>query len=192
LVSSRHASGTWGKTSRLRYSEIESFKGTFSVSRFLASGLALLYLYYFTHSNIWKWLSKVPLFRFPETASALINRQTLHQVLGLSAIRYSIYVAQYVAFYKFFGLTSGMGLLAANTSILLVLHSLAPVVPLVDPGVRGSLALWVFASGGENAVAVLWATLSVWILNVALPALTGLLLVWKIPKNEFARSAEQR
>lgn len=64
---------------------------------------------------------------------------------------------------------------------LLFFYALAvvPTIALAELGVRGAIGIYLFAPWCGAACGVLLATLSLWMLNLALPALAGAVLLWQ-------------
>ena len=121
----------------------------------------------------WPWLNR----RFPSIKPETGARWA--GLLLLSGIRYAIYLSQYVLVFKAFGIDHlPLPVLAGWIALLLMLYSVAPIMPLLDPAVRSGLALWLFAPVSVSPLSLAAATGSIWLLNVALPALTGLYFLW--------------
>lgn len=117
--------------------------------------------------------------RFERASSVLsrFERSVLLGVLFLSAARYVLFTFQFVLLLHVFG--SGVGAWAAVFGVPLVylIATLIPSVMLTELGVRGSVAVAVFAPMGGDAAVVLLATTCLWMINVALPACVGSLLL---------------
>jgi hypothetical protein len=64
---------------------------------------------------------------------------------------------------------------------MLLLQSFSPAVALLDLGVRGNIALWVFTAFSLMNNSVLAAVFLVWFINLCFPALVGyfFILQWK-------------
>jgi len=50
-----------------------------------------------------------------------------------------------------------------------------PTITIAEPGVRGSLSLLIFGVFSTNEAGILAASLTLWIINLAIPALLGAL-----------------
>lgn len=103
------------------------------------------------------------------------------QVLGLSWLRYGVFTTQFLILLWIFGihlplpdLISGVGMVYLAKSVVPAFHFLS------DLGVREFSALYVFSLYQAEPSAVLAATLSLWLLNILLPALSGSALVWRL------------
>ncbi len=117
--------------------------------------------------------------RFGQASAVLarFQRSQLLMVLLLSALRYALFTFQFVLLLHVFG--AGIGLWAAVLGVPLVylIATMIPSVMLTELGVRGSVAVAVFGPMGGDASIVLLATSCLWMINVALPACVGSLVL---------------
>lgn len=104
-----------------------------------------------------------------------LTHVTMAKALFISLLRYAIFALQFILLLRFFntGLLFsesiiGIGLLYA--SMLLI-----PTIAVAEPGVRGSLSLLIFGVFSSNSAGILAASLTLWIVNLAVPALVGAL-----------------
>jgi len=98
-------------------------------------------------------------------------------VLVISLLRYIIFSVQYYLILQAFGLT-----FSSYTKILLIpfcflITSSIPTIVISEIGVRGSVGLFVFGIISDNNLAILSASVLLWVINVALPALFGLFFI---------------
>ncbi len=147
----------------------------------LLSGMACFLL------PVWPWLNRrLPGIK-PDTSGHW------GQLLMFSGMRYACYLLQYILVFDAFGIDSlPLPVLAGWIAILLMLYSVAPVMPLLDPAVRSGMALWLFGPVSVNPLALAAATGTVWLMNVALPALVGLYFLWTSPAYESDFATAQR
>lgn len=117
--------------------------------------------------------------RFGQASAVLarFRRSELLVVLLLSAARYALFTCQFVLLLRVFG--AGVDTWGAVLGVPLVylIATLIPSVMLTELGVRGSVAVAVFAPLGGDASIVLLATTCLWMINVALPACVGSLIL---------------
>lgn len=122
--------------------------------------------------------------RYDERWQALrdIPRRRSLQVLGLSAVRYAVFVGQGVLSFATFAPEVGMEAVLLGIPVVYLLATLVPTMLLTDLGVRGSVAVFLFTPLGGEAAHVLLAMSVVWTINVLVPALIGsvILLVARI------------
>ncbi len=103
------------------------------------------------------------------------HRSELWRVLGISALRYCVYVTQYLFLLWAFKvpISSFMGVMGIGS--IFFLQTLIPSIALVELGIRGNLALQVFGSylAHNEGLSIMAATFLLWFINLVLPALLG-------------------
>ena len=107
-----------------------------------------------------------------------LNAQVNALVLSF-VIRFSVYASQYVLLLIFFGGGTQIFQLAIHSVVFLLVQTFSPLMPLFDVSFRNSSALFVFKNFTTGNLAVLSAVTSVWLLNLALPAIAGYLFIFK-------------
>ena len=71
------------------------------------------------------------------------------------------------------------------SSLVFFTISIIPTIAITEIGVRGSLAIYFFGLISSNNIGILTATFSLWIVNLVLPALIGIIFVYNL---KFFRS----
>jgi len=127
------------------------------------------------------WLRRIPLpagllWRAREALISL-SVPTVRRVWGLSLLRGMIFLGQYAALLMAFGFEEGPLLAIALVSITLLIKSLAPSIALAELGVRESVALAVMGLAQVSAPVIVAATFALFLINLILPALAGLLVI---------------
>ena len=135
---------------------------------------------YFYPGVLRNLLLLVPFLRRFERASNVLSsyqRSDLLSVLLLSIARYIVFSAQFVVL--LWGFSAGVTQVEAALAVPVVylIATLIPSVMLTELGVRGSVAMAVLAPLGANDAIVLIATTCLWMINVALPACAGSLIL---------------
>lgn len=102
---------------------------------------------------------------------------TLSKVLFYAFLRYLTYALQYYLMIRYFGIEVNIinGLVSIATIFLL--QTSIPLPPLMGLLVRGKVALHIWGFYGANELSILAATFSLWLLNLILPALLGLIFI---------------
>ncbi len=140
--------------------------------------LAML-LYFHLEKLTWvferiRWLRRFK--SFVKIINAFSNRRLL-EVLGLSVLRYIIFSAQYLILLQ----ALGAGVLWWEGFIMLFLIyvclALIPTITIAELGVRGELGVWLLGLISTNKVAILAATLGIWLVNLLIPAILGSILL---------------
>ena len=104
--------------------------------------------------------------------------RALHAVLAISALRYAVFCAQFMLLLTAYGVAAPVGPGLAAVAGTFLMKSLVPSLnALADVGVRELSATHLFGLLGQPALPVLSASLSLWVINIALPSAAGLLLV---------------
>ncbi len=169
-----------------------------NVSFFILSGLLtlLVFLLLTFYMNLPHICRKLPI-NTPQFLSRLLNRLTIFSVyrhkellviLLLSAIRYLVFTTQYYLLLRFFGLTLTFFHAFELIAVVYFITTLIPSIALTELGIRGSVAIWVFAlyqpfTGMIPEVfnaAVLSASVSLWLINIGAPAIIGSLLIFRL------------
>lgn len=122
-----------------------------------------------------------------------IERKTLIHVLLLSALRYMVFSFQFYLLLLAFGLDipypTAMLLIAMTYFVMAAI----PTIALADLGIRGSVSIYFiggfFVASQNAAPEILAASTLIWAINLALPALLGILFINRLkimrkPKSE--------
>jgi uncharacterized membrane protein YbhN (UPF0104 family) len=101
--------------------------------------------------------------------------------LGVAALRYLVFSFQFYLAMRLIGLTFPPDVAAAGIGLVFLVKTIAPAFNLLsDLGIREAAALWVFVPFGVSPSLLLTTTLTLWLANVLLPVLVGLIWVWKL------------
>ena len=121
-----------------------------------------------------------PLRRFRRYLAVMptYTSRELHAVLALSGARYAVFCGQFLLLLHAYGVRGTLGPALAAVAGTFLFKSLVPSLnALADVGVRELTATHLFGLLGQPALPVLSASLSLWVLNIALPSALGLLLL---------------
>ena len=121
-----------------------------------------------------------PLRRFRRFLAVMPTYPTraLHAVLAISGLRYTVFCGQFLLLLHAYGTTAPLGQGLAAVAGTFFLKSLVPSLnALADVGVRELSATHLFGLLGQPVLPVLSASLSLWVINIALPSAAGLLLL---------------
>ena len=121
-------------------------------------------------SYIMKWIDKL-------LSIKEIPISVLREVLNLSFWRYMIYMIQYVLVLKFFGLDIEYYKIMAGVSLIYLVQTGIPLPPLSSLLARGQIAILVWSGFSLSMTAILAATFILWVINLIIPALFGLILI---------------
>lgn len=146
----------------------------------IAAVLVLVYFFperYIRKIRKWGWVKKrIP----PESVEYAIKREVKWKVLLLSFGRYIIFTGQFLLFLRLFDATTmAWYVQLALIMVLWLLITFVPTPFLGKLGVRESVALFLFGIG-TNESQILSASLSLWCVNIAIPAIIGGVFVFQL------------
>ena len=116
------------------------------------------------------------------------SKKELLTVLIYSLFRYMIFILQYIFILKVMHVD-----IETSTSILLMMlfyfiMALAPTIGFTELPVRASLSLVLFGAYTRNLFAIQVATFSIWLINLLIPAIIGILIISsfrRLSKNDI-------
>lgn len=101
--------------------------------------------------------------------------------LGAAALRYLVFSVQFYAALRLVGVVLPPGVWASGIGVVFLAKTVTPAFNLLsDLGVREAAALWVFAPFNIPAPVLITATLTLWMANILVPVLVGLVWVWRL------------
>ena len=102
-------------------------------------------------------------------------------MLLISGVRYAIFVTQFVLLLVAFGVhLPALEFITGITATFLLKSLLPSLSALTDIGMRELSAMHFFSLFGQDKAQVISASLSLWLLNIAVPSLIGLLFVFRL------------
>jgi uncharacterized membrane protein YbhN (UPF0104 family) len=116
------------------------------------------------------------------------NTPDLLTVLTISIIRYLIFSFQFFLLLKAFDINSGYFISLMLISMIYLMMTIIPTIALSELGVRSSVSVFVFQSWmlpkgvwtSDTSLGVLLASTTLWLFNIAAPALTGAVFVFDL------------
>jgi hypothetical protein len=146
----------------------------------LVAAIAILTFLYFRLDLIAALLGRVTwLAKYQSKWLTLIDFsiKELLTVLVLAAVRYGVYAVQFLLLLYAFDVDviiwHGLALIAT----FFLFQSSVPTIAIIDLGVRGNLALLVFAGYTSQLEQVVVSSFSLWLINLVLPALIGYVVI---------------
>jgi hypothetical protein len=101
-------------------------------------------------------------------------------VLSISILRYVLFSSQYVILLRVFGVSASVIDLYAVVGLTYLLSSFIPSFFLTEVGIKAGLAIYFAGMISDNVFGVTAASLILWILNLAMPALIAAWFPWRI------------
>ncbi|MBK6731215.1 MAG: flippase-like domain-containing protein [Bacteroidetes bacterium] len=117
------------------------------------------------------------------------HNQDLWRYLGLSAIRYSVFTAQYLAFLKLFGVHLNVGEGVLVIGLIFLAQTIIPSFAIAELFTRGNIAVYFCGFYSENTVGVFAASTCLWLLNLIIPAILGYTFI--IKKNFLKQTGNE-
>ena len=113
---------------------------------------------------------------------AYLTKPQLIRLLWFSATRYLIFLLQYACAFALFNVSLLPLDLIASVGFCFLLLSIVPNFAIAELGVRGLVSIWTVGLFSANKAGILLATLTIWLVNLILPAVVGALLLLGIQK----------
>jgi len=150
---------------------------------FISGGvvLSLLTFAYYNLAKLGKVLELLPNWRWITIAKDKIKLvdnleiSFLLRLLTLSTFRYAIYLTQYVLLILFFSVTQDIYVATIGVATVFFIQSNLPLPPVLSVLARGELAILLWSVFTDNTVGILASTFTLWIINLGIPAIIGLI-----------------
>ena len=123
--------------------------------------------------------------RYAEVFSWYAIKELLF-VLWISILRYLVFSLQFYLFLHIFQVPIGYFQAMMVIGLIYLLMSIIPTIALSEIGVRGSVSLYVFGLFFNDSLTelmnrhIIAASSALWLLNLALPAIMGILFIFRL------------
>lgn len=142
--------------------------------------LGLVYLFH----DAWQpRLSRIRWFRQGKVLSRLavqIPWKDQAGILGLSLVKALVYTAQYLILLDWAGVFPFQGEGFFLGGLFFWTNAMIPGWFLLELGPRSQIGIFIFGLVSENTLGIVAATVGLWIINLALPALLGTLVILRM------------
>ncbi len=108
------------------------------------------------------------------------SKYELSLALRYALLRYFVYAFQYYLILRFFGIEVSLLTGLSGIATIFLLQTSIPLSPILGLFVRGEIALFVWGYFCSNQLNILASTFSLWVLNLIIPALIGVLFIVNI------------
>jgi len=142
--------------------------------------LSFLTVFYFRLNWLVKWIDRLPgnqRYNYLVNAVEEVNATVLFQLLSLSLVRFCVFGIQYYLLFRLFGVEVGWWQGFWATSITFLILAIIPTIALLEVVQRSTVALKIFGLLTTNELGVGLTTITVWFINLIVPALIGSLLI---------------
>jgi hypothetical protein len=111
------------------------------------------------------------------------NATLLLQLLSLSAVRFFVFIVQYYLLFRLFDVHVSIGQCWSAVSVSFLVMAVIPTIALfTDLGLRGKVSLKLLGLFSNNGLGIGLTAVSIWFINLVIPALAGSLLILGIKK----------
>ena len=146
----------------------------------------ILTLFYFRLSWLVRWIDRLPgakkyawLIETLEDFSATL----LLQLLSLSAVRFFVFIIQYYLLFRLFDVDVSLWHCWLAVSVSFLVMAVIPTIALfTDLGLRGKVSLKLMGLFSGNSLGISLTAVSIWFINLIIPALAGSLLILGIKR----------
>jgi hypothetical protein len=109
------------------------------------------------------------------------NATILWRILSLSVVRYLVFIAQYYLLFDVFSVNLTFAETFASMSVVFLVLAIVPSIAMItELGVRWKASIELVQFFSTNMIGVLATSLSIWVINLVIPALMGSLLILSI------------
>lgn len=106
-----------------------------------------------------------------------LSTKLLLQLLFISLLRYGIFLIQYTLMFEVTDLGIGFTETCMGISVMLFWLAILPTISLVELGLRWQFSVLLFAPFTSNFFGLTMSVTLIWLLNMILPAVIGLVLL---------------
>jgi hypothetical protein len=154
----------------------------------VVAALVIMLLLFFRLSWLAKMIEKIPgisKYAYLFNAVEAFGHKVLLKLLFLSLLRYLVFVVQYILLYQVFDVELDIVLAFWLISVMFLVLAIVPTIAIAELGVRGKASTVLVGMFSTNTTGIGMTTLGIWLINLAIPALAGGLLILglKIFKN---------
>jgi len=104
-------------------------------------------------------------------------------ILGLAFLRYIVFTTQFFLLLKVFGIQGSFGEEILLINMIFFVMTLIPTFALAELGVRGAVATYFLSKISPDSLAILNASVSLWLINLVIPAITGIIFIFQFRFN---------
>jgi MFS family permease len=143
-------------------------------------GACLLLLFYFRMGWLIRLVEKLPYsHKFSHYIGVLedFNAKILLKMLFLSAIRYIVFVIQYIFMLQVMQVNANLWQSWWIVTVMFWMLAIVPTFAIADLPIRGQISKSLFSMVSNNALGILAVTFGIWFINLFIPALAGSLLI---------------
>ena len=172
--------------------------GLENINLLLSISVILLLMLFFLIFNLpltVKWLLKVPwMKKYAHIFNHLTSqsRKKTALLLGISILRYLTFSLQFFLLIRLFDPSAGVIESYTGIGLTYFIMTILPLTSLIEIGVRGSVAAFVFDMFAIQPGSGVLAVFSLWVINLGFPAVLGAFIVYHSAHIETELSSLKR
>lgn len=148
----------------------------------IAIVLVLILIYFNVSATVGifnKWIRNQKYLFLVEALNSFHSR-LLMKILLLSVLRYFVFIVQYILVFYLFEVNVSAFVIGWVMSVVFLAMAIVPSIALVEIGVRGEISLKLMGMYSANSLGIGLTSISVWLVNLVIPAIIGSLLLMNI------------
>ncbi|MGF1925278.1 MAG: hypothetical protein ACQUHE_13965, partial [Bacteroidia bacterium] len=110
----------------------------------------------------------------------------LTRILLICLFRFFILVVQYYLLIHLFLPSITFAQVTLMITLMFTIQSIVPTISVLDIGLRGVTAVYLFGFITDQHTTIVIVTTIIWLVNLIIPSLIGLLLIIRLPQNQSA------
>ncbi|HEX6193199.1 MAG TPA: lysylphosphatidylglycerol synthase domain-containing protein [Chitinophagaceae bacterium] len=145
--------------------------------------LIVLTLFYFRLAWLIRWIDRLPgSSRFAYLVRALedFDATILLRLLSLSALRFIVFILQYYLLFRLFDVNISWWQAFWAVSVSFLVMAIIPTFAIAELGLRGEISIKLIGLFSVNNLGILMTSMTIWLVNLILPAVIGSLLILSI------------
>ena len=107
------------------------------------------------------------------------KKQELLVILGLALLRYIVFTTQFFLLLRIFGVHGSFAEEVLLINMIFFVMTLIPTFALAELGVRGAVATYFLSKISFDSLAILNASVSLWLINLVIPAIAGIIFIFQ-------------
>jgi hypothetical protein len=151
----------------------------------VGASVLVLTVFYFRLSWLIRMIDRLPgSSRFAYLVRALedFDATLLLRLLSLSALRFIVFIAQYHLLFQLFNVELSWWQVLWSVSVMFLVMAVIPTFAIAELGMRGEISIKLIGLFSINNLGIWMTSMTVWLVNLILPAVAGSLLILGIRK----------
>ncbi|MEO8085564.1 MAG: lysylphosphatidylglycerol synthase transmembrane domain-containing protein [Bacteroidota bacterium] len=112
------------------------------------------------------------------------KKDELLVLICLALLRYMVFTFQFLMLLKIFDVNGPLLLMILLINMIFFVLTLVPTFALAEIGVRGAVATYFLSRVSPDSLAILNASVSLWLINLVTPALIGIAFIFQFRFNK--------